>query len=143
MSLEHLLAVQGYPEAHACQAFPALMHDKPGHAMVLCCSYLLPGILCMACLQKQSAQLCIPRPWSSLHSLNLPVSAIGVWDALADTERVVTQAWRYSMDKCTLIGNVSTTLQALEEASSDGVRLQLSGGKVICPMQCMCAIDKI
>ncbi|CAK0732781.1 hypothetical protein CVIRNUC_000181 [Coccomyxa viridis] len=39
------------------------------------------------------------------------------------------EAWRYSKDQCTLIGSVGTTLQALEEAPSDGVRLQLSGGK--------------
>ena len=54
------------------------------------------------------------------------------WHALADTRRGVIQAWRYSKDQCTLIGSVGTTLQALEEAPSDGVRLQLSGGKVIC-----------
>ena len=57
------------------------------------------------------------------------------WHALPETERGVTQAWRYSKDQCTLIGSVVTTLQALEEAPSDGVRLQLSGGKVICLMR--------
>ena len=63
----------GLSESTCLPDIATLMRNRPGHAMVLCCNYLPPGILCMAWSENQRAQLCIPHTCSFLHSLLLPL----------------------------------------------------------------------